>query len=852
MIILISYYDYTNTNLKYAYYDGSSWHIETVDSYGDVGMFTSSIALDSNDHPHISYYDVSWGNLKYARMDKPPVIDSFTANPSVGLTPLSVTFTCNAHDEDGSIVRYEWDFDGDDHIDNTTTVNTVTHKYTTPGVYNARVTVVDNDGGKTTSKDIKIYVGEMKASKTVEDTNGGLTLPGDILEYSIWLNNTGSIDTIAKFVDPIPEHTTYVEDSAWASIGTAYYNSTNNSIEWNGTIPAGNKVNIKFRVKIDTPLPNGTIISNQGIVYYDSNNDSIMDAEKPTDDPTTDKENDPTNVTVKNPKITLTKTTIPCSYYDSYVNYTIKLCVEGYATNITLIEHYPSEVQFISSSIPPTKGNNIWYFEKLQDECVTITITTYLPFVKYEYSSQSAVKGKGLVIKNKMFSTEIKKHKLVNKVTLTCYQGVTASASATTEVMRRGIYAEINEHGIGNYSTDETIKVNAANDSIAVDKRVSSTNAAYNNIAGLAVKNVKSAGWTVKEYVRNKYNDYICRRLYGDIDDYANLTTLTLNSKTKINGSYSLKIKSDFRMNEKYSGNFEINERIDGDADIDVKGNGLGIFEEKATNHRMFERGMGNYESKTYFNELSFKKKTNATNFLQKVCYFNNGNYVSTTTEGNFSNNVKAYTLLNYSLNSQLNGSLKFKANVPLAKVNEWYAGRFSINKEISTAYLTPWIPDGIISKGEYENKTAFDGLEIYWKSDDEYIYIALKANTTGWLRIGFAMCSCFDANYDYVAGFVVNNKTKVLDMYYNGTLMMDEDACLECCKQSIDKFGGSEFKLNNSTYTIIEFKRKLDTKDACDAKLVKGDKVKIVWAVGKDDDVWSKAVRSGEGEIVV
>ena len=124
--------------------------------------------------------------------------------------------------------------------------------------------------------------------------------------------------------------------------------------------------------------------------------------------------------------------------------------------------------------------------------------------LNYEYSSQSSVKGKGLVIKNKMFSTEIKKHKLVNKVTLTCDQGVTASASATTEVMRRGIYTEIYEHGIGNYSTDETIKVNAANDSIAVDKRVSSTNAVYNNIAGLAVKNVKSAGWTVKEYVRNK------------------------------------------------------------------------------------------------------------------------------------------------------------------------------------------------------------------------------------------------------------------------------------------------------------------------------------------------------------
>jgi len=123
-----------------------------------------------------------------------------------------------------------------------------------------------------------------------------------------------------------------------------------------------------------------------------------MDAEKPTDDPNTNQGSDPTNVTVKNPKITLTKTATPCSYYDSYVNYTIKLCIEGYATNITLIEHYPSEVQFISSSIPPTKGNNVWIFDELKDECIEITITTYLPSVKYEYSSQSSVKGKGLVI----------------------------------------------------------------------------------------------------------------------------------------------------------------------------------------------------------------------------------------------------------------------------------------------------------------------------------------------------------------------------------------------------------------------------------------------------------------------
>ena len=41
------------------------WHVETVDSDSDVGEYTS-IALDSLDLPHISYWDVANEDLKYA------------------------------------------------------------------------------------------------------------------------------------------------------------------------------------------------------------------------------------------------------------------------------------------------------------------------------------------------------------------------------------------------------------------------------------------------------------------------------------------------------------------------------------------------------------------------------------------------------------------------------------------------------------------------------------------------------------------------------------------------------------------------------------------------------------------
>ena len=78
----ISYYDIANGDLKYAVWNGSSWDIEIVDSEGRVG-FDCSLALDRNDHPHISYgaFDRSLGEsvtiprdesntgLKYATWD---------------------------------------------------------------------------------------------------------------------------------------------------------------------------------------------------------------------------------------------------------------------------------------------------------------------------------------------------------------------------------------------------------------------------------------------------------------------------------------------------------------------------------------------------------------------------------------------------------------------------------------------------------------------------------------------------------------------------------------------------------------------------------------------------------------
>ena len=46
------------TTLRYAYYDGADWQFETVDSDVSYNGQECSIALDSENHPHISYRDL--------------------------------------------------------------------------------------------------------------------------------------------------------------------------------------------------------------------------------------------------------------------------------------------------------------------------------------------------------------------------------------------------------------------------------------------------------------------------------------------------------------------------------------------------------------------------------------------------------------------------------------------------------------------------------------------------------------------------------------------------------------------------------------------------------------------------
>lgn len=159
-----------------------------------------------------------------------------------------------------------------------------------------------------------------------------------------------------------------------------------------------------------------------------------------------------------------------------------------------------------------------------------------------------------------------------------------------------------------------------------------------------------------------------------------------------------------------------------------------------------------------------------------------------------------------------------------------------------STSQSEPWTPDGVIRSGEYPASQKYGDYEIFWKNDEQYLYVGMKAKTNGWVAVGFGSTM---RNTDMCFGFVKDGNAACFDMF-SAKVPLPPDAD-QGGKNDILAFGGK----TEGGFTTIEFKRALLTGDKLDTQLVKGVN-KIIWAYGPDDTTGSKHIARGYGEITI
>ncbi len=154
----------------------------TWDSYDTVARDYTHIYSSSGDYTAVLFVQSSTGATAtesiVIRVENRPPVASADVLPSNGQVPLTVQLMGSGSDQDGSIVLYEWDFEGDGVFDwSSISSGNTTHAYTTEGTYQAVFRVTDNRGAVATAAAVTTVVrasppGSPTASASVNPTSG--------------------------------------------------------------------------------------------------------------------------------------------------------------------------------------------------------------------------------------------------------------------------------------------------------------------------------------------------------------------------------------------------------------------------------------------------------------------------------------------------------------------------------------------------------------------------------------------------------------------------------------------------------------------------------------------------------
>jgi len=139
------------------------------------------------------------------------------------------------------------------------------------------------------------------------------------------------------------------------------------------------------------------------------------------------------------------------------------------------------------------------------------------------------------------------------------------------------------------------------------------------------------------------------------------------------------------------------------------------------------------------------------------------------------------------------------------------------------------------LSREDYNNSVSLNNGNylLFWDIERDELYMAMLGKTTGWVAIGFNPGDMM-MDADIVIAGLVEDTPYWSDSFSTGPFgPHPADTSL----------GGMDNILNitvleNDGWTVVEFSRKLETDDEYDAKIIPGEEMPIMWAMGRDDNM--------------
>jgi uncharacterized repeat protein (TIGR01451 family) len=227
------------------------------------------------------------------------------------------------------------------------------------------------------------------ALTTLSKTVTGSFVEGGTVTYTLTISNTGAFDQQDnaghELVDVLPSQLTLVSATDGASPGT--FSNAGNTVNWDGSIPAGGSVTITITATINAGTALQTV-TNQGTVNHDNDGNGINETASLTDDPAVGGTADPTSFVVTSPAtITATKTASGPFTVGSTVTYTVVISNSSSSAQQNnagneFTDVLPSQLTLVSASASSgaavaTVGTNTvtWDGVVPANGSVTITIT---------------------------------------------------------------------------------------------------------------------------------------------------------------------------------------------------------------------------------------------------------------------------------------------------------------------------------------------------------------------------------------------------------------------------------------------------------------------------------------------